>query len=135
VQESNNPNPDHWLQSLSPFGAGMAAHSAHLCDGARPVLETLLNGDNMTILAKYVWEGNRYYDPLVLGYEGSGWRDPLCDGLGSTRQLATYSPPNWSVTDTYSYEAFGNLLSSTGTTPNPYPYVGSLGYYQTCAPQ
>ena len=35
------------------------------------------------------------------------------------------------TTDTYSYEAFGNLMSSTGTTANPYKYVGSLGYYQT----
>jgi RHS repeat-associated protein len=35
------------------------------------------------------------------------------------------------VTDSYTYEAFGNLMASTGTTPNPYRYVGSLGYYQT----
>jgi RHS repeat-associated protein len=35
------------------------------------------------------------------------------------------------VTDTYQYEAFGNLTGSTGSTPNPYRYVGSLGYYQT----
>ena len=36
-----------------------------------------------------------------------------------------------SITDTYQYEAFGNLLSITGSTPNPYRYVGSLGYYAT----
>jgi RHS repeat-associated protein len=38
------------------------------------------------------------------------------------------------VTDTYSYEAFGNLMASTGSTANPYRYVGLLGYYQTGSP-
>jgi len=113
AQESNNPNPDRWFQY----------------DGVRPVLESVLNGDSMTVFAKYVWEGNSYYDPLVLALEGGAWRDPLYDGLGSTRQVATAS--SWSITDIYSYEAFGNLLASTGTTPNPYRYVGELGYYQT----
>jgi YD repeat-containing protein len=115
VQESTNPNPDRWMQY----------------DGVRPVLESLLDsqGNLQTILAKYVWEGNSYYDPLVFGYIGGAWRHPLYDGLGSTRQLINQT--DQAVTDTYSYEAFGNLLASTGTTPNPYRYVGSLGYYQT----
>jgi RHS repeat-associated protein len=115
VQESNNPNPDRWMQY----------------DGVRPALESLLDsqGNLQTILAKYVWEGNSYYDPLVFGYIGGAWRHPLYDGLGSTRQLIKQS--DQTVTDTYQYEAFGNLLSSTGSTPNPYRYVGSLGYYQT----
>jgi len=56
------------------------------------------------------------------------WRHYLYDGLGSTRQLLDASQ---NVTDTYTYEAFGNLKGSTGSTPNPYRYVGSLGYYQT----
>jgi RHS repeat-associated protein len=68
---------------------------------------------------------------LVFGYIGGAWRHPLYDGLGSTRQLIKQS--DQTVTDTYQYEAFGNLLASTGTTPNPYRYVGSLGYYQTGA--
>jgi len=113
VQESNNPNPDRWFQY----------------DGVRPVLESTLNGDSMTVFAKYVWEGNSYYDPLVFSLEGGAWHQYLYDGLGSTRQLINQT--DQAVTDTYSCEAFGNLLSSTGTTPNPYRYVGSLGYYQT----
>jgi len=118
AQESNNPNPDRWFQY----------------DGVRPVLESLLDGQGnlQTILAKYVWEGNSYHDPLVLAYMGSAWRHPLYDGLGSTRQIINQT--DQAVTDTYSYEAFGNLLSSTGSTPNPYKYVGSLGYYATGLP-
>jgi hypothetical protein len=33
------------------------------------------------------------------------------------------------VTDTYSYDAFGNITSQSGSTYNPYKYVGSLGYW------
>jgi len=115
AQESNAQYTDRWFQY----------------DGVRPVLESTLdaNGNLQIIIAKYVWAGNRYYDPLVLGYEGSAWRHPLYDGLGSTRQLINQT--DQAVTDTYSYEAFGNLTGSTGSTPNPYRYVGSLGYYQT----
>jgi len=55
----------------------------------------------------------------------------LYEGLGSTRQLLDSSQ---TVTDTYQYEAFGNLMASTGSTPSPYRYVGSLGYYQIYPP-
>jgi RHS repeat-associated protein len=38
------------------------------------------------------------------------------------------------VTDTYDYDAFGNLINRTGTTPNDYLYTGeqfdaNLGFY------
>jgi RHS repeat-associated protein len=53
------------------------------------------------------------------------------DGQGSVRYL-TDSDGN--VTDTYDYDAFGNLLSRTGTTDNNYLYTGEqwdndLGMY------
>jgi len=112
VQESNAQYTDKWLQY----------------DGVRPVLEGTLSGNTFTTLNKYVWEGNSYYDPLVFAYFAGAWEHFLYDGLGSARQLLDASQ---NVTDTYQYEAFGNLLASTGTTPNPYRYVGSLGYYQT----
>jgi len=137
VQESNAQYPDRWMQY----------------DGVRPVLEGTLSGDTYTTTAKYVWEGNSYYSPLVYSMLAGAWRYHLYDGLGSTRQLLQHLSP-YAVTDTYSYEAFGNLLSSTGTTPNlarsrppvggrdrhggaagphlaMYRYVGSLGYYAT----
>ena len=36
-----------------------------------------------------------------------------------------------SVTDSYLYDSFGNVISggTTGTTSNPFRYVGRLGYY------
>jgi RHS repeat-associated protein len=53
------------------------------------------------------------------------------DGTGSVRQLTNSSG---AITDTYEYDAFGNLLNKTGTTPNNYLYRGEqydsdLGLY------
>jgi len=45
----------------------------------------------------------------------------LSDALGSTRALTNGQGV---VTDRYSYDAFGQLLSSTGTTVNSYLYTG-----------
>lgn len=45
----------------------------------------------------------------------------LYDGHGSVVGL---TDENGVVTDTYSYDAFGNLLRSTGTTANNYRYCG-----------
>jgi len=53
------------------------------------------------------------------------------DGFGTVRQLTNSAG---AVTDTYDYDAFGNLLNKTGTTPNNYLYRGEqyepdLGLY------
>jgi RHS repeat-associated protein len=53
------------------------------------------------------------------------------DGHGSVRQLTDASA---AVTDTYDYDAFGILISHTGTTSNDYLYSGeqfdaNLGFY------
>ncbi len=53
------------------------------------------------------------------------------DGHGSVRLLTDAAG---AVTDTYDYDAFGNLLSSTGLTPNHYRFAGEqfdfdLGLY------
>ena len=45
----------------------------------------------------------------------------LYDGHGTVRALAN---ENGKVTDTYTYDAFGNLISSTGSTANNYRYCG-----------
>lgn len=43
------------------------------------------------------------------------------DGIGSVRTLTDESA---AVTDTYAYTAFGELLSHTGTDPQPYAFAG-----------
>lgn len=53
------------------------------------------------------------------------------DGQGSVRLLTDLSG---SVTDTYTYDAFGNLVAATGNTPNEHLYAGegldpNLGFY------
>ena len=50
----------------------------------------------------------------------------LFDGLGSTTQLANSTG---TVTDSYLYDSFGNILTTSGTTTNWFRYVGRLGYY------
>jgi RHS repeat-associated protein len=87
-----------------------------------------LSGDTFTTNNRYVIEGNSYYSPLISASIGGANRYYLYDALGSARQLLNDAQ---TTTDTYTYEAFGNLMGSTGTTANPYKYVGSLGYYQT----
>ena len=52
------------------------------------------------------------------------------DGHGSVR----HNEPAGTVTDTYDYDAFGNLVSSTGSTPTNYLFAGeqydpALGLY------
>jgi len=62
--------------------------------------------------------------PSVLSYYG-------CDGHGSVRFL---TDTNGNITDTYTYDAYGNLIGQTGSTPNNYLYGGQqydpdLGLY------
>ena len=53
------------------------------------------------------------------------------DGFGTVRQLTSSAG---AITDSYDYDAFGNKINSTGTTPNNYMYRGEaydsdLGLY------
>jgi len=52
------------------------------------------------------------------------------DALGSTLALTDGSE---AITDTYRFYAFGETLTSSGTTTNPFQYVGNLGYYNEAA--
>ena len=52
------------------------------------------------------------------------------DGLGSTWALTDGSEV---VQDTYSWSAFGIQEASTGSSVNPFRYVGQLGYYDETA--
>ena len=89
-----------------------------LWDEASPygdvVLETNSSG---TTLASYVLGGTG-----LLSQTRSGTTSYfLQDGQGSTRALTNGSG---TVTDTYSYTAFGELFNHTGSTTNSYLYTG-----------
>ena len=48
------------------------------------------------------------------------------DSLGSTMEL---TDADQGITDTYQYDAFGNLVSQIGETVNPFQWLGRVGYY------
>ena len=78
------------------------------------MLET--NGSGST-LASYVLGGTG-----LLSQTRSGTTSYfLQDGQGSTRALTNSSG---TITDTYSYTAFGELFNQTGSTTNSYLYTG-----------
>jgi RHS repeat-associated protein len=95
-----------------------------LYDGERAEAEY---DTSWNLQAKYTLEGDSYYSPLVSMKRGTATSWQLYDGLGSTRRLID---SNQAVTDSYSYEAFGDITASSGSTVNPYRYVGALGYYR-----
>ncbi|MCK4324525.1 MAG: RHS repeat-associated core domain-containing protein [Armatimonadetes bacterium] len=49
------------------------------------------------------------------------------DGIGSTTEL---TDANEAETDSFRYKAFGEALSTSGTTHPPFQYVGKLGYFR-----
>jgi YD repeat-containing protein len=73
-----------------------------------------------TVTAHYVYGVNR------VSRDASGsYAYYHSDGLGSTRQLSNDSQ---SVTQTTTYDAFGNIESSAGSSNNAYKYAGQFGY-------
>ncbi len=56
-------------------------------------------------------------------WTGSAWEAHfyVSDGLGSTRALLNTSG---AISDTYVYDAYGTLITSTGPTPNDYRFAG-----------
>lgn len=49
------------------------------------------------------------------------------DALGSSRALTDETQ---AITDTYTYDAWGEEVARTGTTDNPFQWVGAVGYYR-----
>jgi len=99
---------------------------------------------------KFIWDENRYlaetnatneiqvvytHPPVPYGQLVSQYRksDSLwvpsyyhSDILGSTRALTNASAV---TTDSYLYDAWGETLAQSGSTTNPFLWIGSLGYY------
>jgi len=109
----------HWT-------AGTPASCRHHCGGGEPLPQVLVEtaGSSITTYSYGL-------ELINQTQSGVGARFYQFDGQGSTRQLVT---PAGAVSDAYTYDAFGVLLASTGTTPNAYLYDGeqldaNVGFY------
>jgi RHS repeat-associated protein len=96
--------------------------------GLPQVVDELVNG---SVTRTYAYGMQRISENQLIG---GVWTPSFYgyDGHGSVRFLTN---TNALVTDTYEYDAFGNLLASTGSTPNNYLFAGeqfdpALGIYQ-----
>jgi RHS repeat-associated protein len=91
-------------------------------DGENIVVETDQNDATQVV---YTLEPAQYGN-LVSQLRGSATTYAHFDGLGSTDRLTDAAA---NVTDSYTYFAFGAIKASTGSTTNPFRYVGGSGYY------
>ena len=91
----------------------------YLVDENRPYAQVLEEySSNGTVQASYVYGGAL---DLISQTRGGTESIYLRDGHSGVRQLTNASG---SVTDTYTYDAYGTLLQSTGATQNDYLYRG-----------
>ncbi len=118
VKTVNNAMTHYLVDDLNPTGYPQ-------------VVEELTGSGSGTVVRQYTyglerisenqWVNNTWV-PSFYGYDGSG----------SVRQLTSYATGQ--ITDTDDYDAFGNKVNSTGSTPNNYLYRGEqydsdLGLY------
>lgn len=90
----------------------------HLLDKALPYAQVVqqTNGSGVE-LARYIYGTSL----LSMKRPEAGTRYYTSDGLGSTRQLTDSAQ---SVTDSYDYDGFGNLIQSAGATANQHLFAG-----------
>lgn len=96
--------------------------------GHAQVLEELqsVSGGSTNVARKYVYGHDLIAQITSVSTNYYGY-----DGQGTVRFLTSAAG---SLTDTYTYDAFGILIYSSGTTPNNYLYTGeqydpNLGFY------
>jgi RHS repeat-associated protein len=103
-----------------------AATAKYLWDGAQILMD--LDGSDATV-ARYTLAPFGYGD-LLSQRRSNATSFYHFDALGSTRAL---TESDEDISDTYLYDAWGVLKASTGSTTNPYRYVGKLGYLREAA--
>jgi YD repeat-containing protein len=109
-------------------------------------LRMIDRADSLGVARRYVWDGENLlnesdelgltkaeytYQPAVFGdlisqRQGAVSQFYHFDALGSTDSLTDASAV---ITDSYAYKAYGETAFSTGTSTNPYQFVGEKGYY------
>jgi len=88
----------------------------YLVDSNRDYTQVLEERVNDALIASYL------YGLDLIGQErGNADSYYLVDGLGSTRGLTDGAG---NATNTYSYDAFGNLIASAGNVENDYLFAG-----------
>jgi RHS repeat-associated protein len=90
--------------------------TSYLLDANRDYAQVLEEYDNSGTQVSYL-----YGHDLISQNRNGAKSFYLYDGLGSTKALTDASGV---VTDRYIYDAYGNVLSSIGTTQNSYLYSG-----------
>ena len=135
-------SPANLLERVSHFGVGFAntmlwdaaGNRVHLTTTAGPIVYEFVydvTAGTPAVVEEVAPTGSVYYvrDPggaLICREEGTTTQYYHFDDLGSTLFL---TGSDGTVTDKYTYDAWGNLTSHTGNTLQPYQYVGGLGYY------
>ncbi len=96
--------------------------SKFILDGQNILLET--DGADTTQAAYTLQPGA--FGPLISQRRGANSHFFHLDALGSVAGLTNASQV---LTDAYLYKAYGEILAASGSTVNPFRWVGSLGYY------
>ena len=87
--------------------------------GDNILFETDENGDK---IVDYTWAG----DELISERRNGKTYTHYYDGQGNTIAL---TDEDGNVTDTFDYDAWGNVIERTGDTPTPFQWHGQVGYY------
>jgi RHS repeat-associated protein len=116
-----------WTMAYDPSGLRREKQAAgtttrFIFDGQRLLQET--DGSNATQAQYTSLLGT--YGPTVSQRRGATSTFLHGSLLGTIESL---SAADQSVVDTYLFDAWGNLLASSGSTVNPHRYIGALGYY------
>lgn len=123
VQEGNEVTVEEYTYDY----AGCRTSKSTTVNGVTEYVEYLNDNSALTnVLAEIDADGNEicYYTigaDLISQERSNEISYYLYDGHGTVRSLVNDSGE---VTDTYTYDAFGNLLEKTGTTVNNYLYCG-----------
>ncbi len=116
-----NPNSDAVSYEYNENGNRVSStingvKTSYLLDSNRDYAQVLQEYTNSGVQVSYV------YGHDLISQSRNGTKSfYLYDGLGSTKAL---SDNNGVVTDRYIYDAYGNILSSSGSTQNSYLYTG-----------
>lgn len=102
----------------------MVTTTNYIYDGYQYLGET---DENNAVTKRYVNKPDTYTHLIAQHEVASGEnRYYHYDAIGSTREVTDDTE---TVTDEFTYDAWGNRLSRSGTSDIPFQYVGAFGYY------